>query len=235
MAGSSTTNDGLEGAGDPSPGISPAAEAEPGEGRTVSLFAAGMGDRCVTCGSPLASDQRYCVECGARRGKARYPVGGAAQPAEPPRAAQPPREPPRRRISFSGALVAGIATLLLAMGVGVEIGRLGNSGNSSSNQHASSPPVQVVTVGGGSGGAAAAAATTPTTAVTATRGSASHGKKTKVAPKITTKVVAVAQQAAAKQLGAAAPKQPTITNGQQCQSGQAGCQNGHFTGNFFGP
>ena len=29
------------------------------------------GEACATCGAPLAADQRYCLECGARRGPAR--------------------------------------------------------------------------------------------------------------------------------------------------------------------
>ena len=34
-------------------------------------------DRCGNCGTPLAHDQRYCVECGERRGQSRFPT---AQP-----------------------------------------------------------------------------------------------------------------------------------------------------------
>lgn len=31
------------------------------------------GDRCGTCGVPLAGDQRYCLNCGSRRAEARIP------------------------------------------------------------------------------------------------------------------------------------------------------------------
>lgn len=232
MAGSSTSKDDLEGARESNPGVFSTGE-HTADHESAPLVATGFGDRCVSCGAPLASDQRYCVECGARRGKTRFPVGGAAPPPEPARSPAPPRAPRRRRVSSSGALVAGIATLLLAMGVGVEIGRLGNN-NNTSTQRASSPAVQVVTVGGGGG--AAAASTTTTNSTSATSSTRSSGKHAKVvaAPKVTKVVAAKASAAASKVLGAAAPKNPTVTTGQSC-SGGAGCQNGHFTGNFFGP
>jgi hypothetical protein len=209
---------------------------------SAPLVDAGMGGRCVSCGAPLASDQRYCVECGARRGKARFGAP-TAQPADPARAAaQPPH--PRRRLSSSGALVAGIATLLLAMGVGVEIGRLGNGNNNTTPARASSP-VQVVTVGGsgGSEGAAAAQAATTTaasnsssssSASTSSSANANAHVNNKATPKVTKVIAAKAAQSASKVLGAAAPKNPTVTTGQSCSAGEAGCQNGKFTGNFFG-
>ena len=31
------------------------------------------GEPCANCGSPLAADQRYCLECGTRRGGPRIP------------------------------------------------------------------------------------------------------------------------------------------------------------------
>src|SRR5579875_344165 len=35
------------------------------------------GDRCAECGSALAIDQRYCVECGTRRGRPRFAIASA--------------------------------------------------------------------------------------------------------------------------------------------------------------
>ncbi len=121
---------------------------------TQPLVSSSMGDRCVTCGRPLSSDQRYCVACGERRGKARFALP-AASPAttEPvPRAPSAPSRSPRA--SSGTTVVAGVGTLLLAMGVGVLIGR-----NSADNVNAK--PVQaaaptVVTVGGGAGTATTA-------------------------------------------------------------------------------
>ena len=47
-----------------------------------------QGEPCTSCGAPLAGDQRYCLECGARRTQARVPfrdilATGGAPPAGP--------------------------------------------------------------------------------------------------------------------------------------------------------
>ena len=115
-----------------------------------------QGEPCASCGAPLAGDQRYCLECGARRAQARVAFrdilapGGA--PPTPPAglpAAAPDGPPPRSGLAF----LAGLLCLLAALGVGVLIG---NSGN---DKTAATPPAaQVITVGGA---AAAPAATAP--------------------------------------------------------------------------
>src|SRR5689334_1900758 len=114
--------------------------------------AAAAGEACPNCRRPMAPDQRYCLECGQRRGEPRLPLmdARAMQPALPP-----PSPPPmqRRHMSPNATLVAGIATLLLAMGVGVLIG---NSGKSSSAS--STPAVQVVKVPGAGATAATGSA-----------------------------------------------------------------------------
>jgi hypothetical protein len=49
-----------------------ATTAGTGEGGTVGLPVVGQeGDVCGQCGSALATDQRYCLNCGWRRGEAR--------------------------------------------------------------------------------------------------------------------------------------------------------------------
>src|SRR5580692_11620824 len=67
------------------------------EGPTELLVAGTVGDRCVNCGAPLSSDQRYCVVCGERRGAARFtlPVAAAA-PAEPASSSPSRRQRARR-------------------------------------------------------------------------------------------------------------------------------------------
>jgi hypothetical protein len=132
-------------------------------------------------------------------------------------------------VSAGATLVAGVATLLLAMGVGVLIG---HSGNSASNQRASTPPVQVVKVTGGGGGAVAAA-TPSTPAATKTKAKA----KAKVNAKAKAKAAVAshkASAAASKVLGTSAAKlpPPTVTVGAAGHG--TGYQNGHFTGTFFG-
>jgi hypothetical protein len=200
-------------------------------------LAASAGDRCVNCGAPLASDQRYCVNCGERRGKPRFAL---AEPAGDAAAAATPAKPSSRRprVSSGFTLIAGIATLLLAMGVGVLIGH-----NSAGSQPAAGAqqPVKIDLNGGGS----AAAASTPTTAVKSTRhtdASARAHSRTSAKPTKATKSKPTSAQstkasgAASKVLGGQANTAPaTVTQGAQCQSGTAGCQNGKFTGNnFFG-
>ena len=111
---------------------------------------------CRSCGSPLASDQRYCLECGERQPqtseflRSGAPVGSAASaspPQTPPGSSAHGAQPSRNNNTVS--LLAGVGVLLLALGVGVLIGRSGASSKQSP------APVQVVTSAGG--GAAASA------------------------------------------------------------------------------
>ena len=191
-------------------------------------------DRCVNCGSPLAHDQRYCVECGERRGQSRFPT---AQPSNEVRSRQVRSDRAARapRASSGTTLVAGVGVLLLAIGLGVLIGRIGHNDNQKSG---TAPAAQVITVQNGGGGTAAAA-TAPTTTTHAPAVShALSGKLKKAAAATAPPSRAVQQkanQAAGKVLGNSknlAP--PTVTTGGSCSNSQAGCQGGHFTGNFFG-
>jgi uncharacterized membrane protein YvbJ len=172
------------------------------------------GDLCTSCGAPLAQDQRYCVQCGQRRGQSRLPV------AQPVAGAAPVRESRMPRLSHNAALIAGVGTLLLAMGVGVLIGRSGEKSPSS----ASAP--QVITVGGAGGAANTAAAGA---AAGAGKGKAAKAKST--GKKATS---AQAQQAANKIKGTSVklPKKAVVTVGSPGTG--PGYQHGKFTGNFFG-
>jgi hypothetical protein len=172
------------------------------------------GDQCTNCGSPLAPDQRYCVQCGQRRGQSRLPV------AQPVAAAPVPRRPRTPRLSHNAALIAGVGTLLLALGVGVLIGR---SGEKTSNASGAAP--QVITVGGSGGTGAAAAAGAGAAKGAKAKASKSTGKKA---------TAAQAQQAADKIKGTdlKLPKKAVVKVGQPGHG--PGYQNGKFTGNFFG-
>jgi hypothetical protein len=132
---------------------------------------------CRTCGAPLAADQRYCLQCGARRAEARLPfLDILARQSGTPRSVAPPppvRTGPRAwagRVSPNAAAVAGVACLLLALGVGVLIGGMGDSGSVA----ALTP--QVITVGGV---AAPVAASTTTPPVTTTPDPSATSKSTK--------------------------------------------------------
>jgi hypothetical protein len=208
-------------------------DSETADAPTRQLVSAAVGDRCTNCGVPLASDQRYCVNCGERRGKRRFSFAGV-QPQTVTTTTSVRREPRAPRASSGSALLVGIGVLLLAMGVGVLIGR---ANQNNTPRAAASPPVQVVTVGGGGG--SGAASTTPTTAA-GTNTPSSSSKNTKAANVtkkivVTKKVQAKANAAAAQVLGGGSNlPPPTVTQqGQSCSSG-AGCQGGKFTGNFFG-
>lgn len=105
-----------------------------------------QGEACATCGSLLARDQRYCLHCGARRAG----LGAMlAEPPEPQRATavtertveQTPVARADRPWRLDAGLLAGAGCLLLALFVGVLIGR-GGSGDA---KQAAAP--QVVTLG----------------------------------------------------------------------------------------
>lgn len=107
------------------------------------------GEACAECATPLAPDQRYCLECGARRAQVPGPL--APPPSD---GAVVTRETvvggdPERRANTQ--LLAGLGCLLLALGIGVIIGRADDSSGS-----APAPPLQVVTVSGGAAAPAAA-------------------------------------------------------------------------------
>ena len=176
-------------------------------------------DQCANCGSQLAPDQHYCLVCGERRGPARFsavPTSGTVTTTITEQ--RVPVRPPR--FSSAATLIAGVATLLIAMGIGVYIGGLGKSSNSSSAQS-----VRVLTVGGGT--AAPSTASTSVTGATAgglTAGSTKHknsggSKKSVTAAKV---VTTVKNQ-----------PPPTVTVG--ASGSGKGFQKGKFTGHFFGP
>ncbi|HEY2317270.1 MAG TPA: hypothetical protein VGH67_03150 [Solirubrobacteraceae bacterium] len=203
---------------------------------TRPLSVAGAGDHCVNCGAPLASDQRYCVTCGERRGKPRFTLAAPADATVQDttvRAASLPRRP---RTSAGFNLIAGVATLLLAMGVGVLIGHSNSSANAG---HATSTPAITINGGGAASTNPASAAGAGSTGARSTRGSHTakgrHGgsaKAAKAPPKV---VIQKAAAAASKVTGGSAKVAPAnSTQGSSCGAGTAGCQNGKLTGNFFG-
>jgi hypothetical protein len=143
---------------------------------------------CAHCGAPLARDQRYCLECGTPRTylsgmllerlRATSARGQQGQPGQP--------MPPNGAVSNGPGgygtdassslwqrgnaltLIASIGVLLLAMGVGVLIGRSGGSSSPST------PAPQVISVGG-AGVAGAGVATTPATSTPETSSSTKNG------------------------------------------------------------
>jgi hypothetical protein len=211
----------------------PPTQPAPATPAPIQSSVPGGNDNCANCGAPLALDQRYCLQCGQRRGDPRLPFMDAVvlmdavqrtQNAPPP---PPPAKKRRGGISPNAALITGIGVLLLALGLGVLIGRSGN------NETASAPQTpQVITVEGNAGGGGGEA--TPTTG-----GSSTSNKK---APKSKTEKAAKKQEAES-QAGAEEVLKPKegvklppakVQPGGKCPPGSAGCKGEEFTGEFFG-
>jgi hypothetical protein len=189
------------------------AAVDPATDVTAPLVVGVVTESCAACGVKLAADQRYCVDCGQPRGAPRLPATGprAAPAAAPP----PPRT--SSRMAANTALIAGIGTLLLAMGIGVFIG---SQGRSDSTGSAKAPAQTVTVISQGSGGTTAATGPPAAAAATPTPTSAAANR--------------AAKKAAAKQATAPAPKKPTPPVVKVGSPGTGpGYQNGKFTGNFF--
>lgn len=192
-------------------------------------------EQCPSCGALVAVDQRYCLECGHRRGEPRLPFMDAVvfmdamnRPPEAPAAAT--KKKAKRGISPNAALIAGVGTLLLALGIGVLIGRSGDHGGT---QAAAAP--QVVTV---SGGGEEAQASSSTAGGTQTSGGAStKGKSKKQIVKQKTQE-AESGKGAEEVLHTASNVKlapPTQEIGASCEKKVAGCnKEGKFDGSFFG-
>ncbi|MCX6385491.1 MAG: hypothetical protein NTV40_02455 [Solirubrobacterales bacterium] len=114
------------------------------------------GAPCPLCESPLASDQRYCLNCGSRRGDPRIPIDEAVAfgtsspttaasplPNGPTTALAPPIE--HRSLTPLAAVLA-VSTVVVAMGIGVVLGR----GGDSKTVAAAAP--QVITIGAAGAG-----------------------------------------------------------------------------------
>jgi hypothetical protein len=135
-----------------------------------------QGEPCAGCGAPLAADQRYCLECGTRRAEARLPfrdilAGKAPPPGAAPPGAPAPAEPPARA---GLAFLAGLLCLLVALGVGVLIGRSGDD----TPTVATTPAPQVITVNGSAPAATTPAAGSTDNSATGTGSSSSSSKST---------------------------------------------------------
>jgi hypothetical protein len=81
---------------------------------------------CEECGAPLDAQQRYCVNCAARRGNGANPssryFAAMSKKARRPLARHQPKSPPSGR----AAAVGFFALLPIAVALGVVVGRSGN-------------------------------------------------------------------------------------------------------------
>jgi hypothetical protein len=160
----------------------------------------------------------------------------AKRPAQPGATAATAPAPPDRRpfMSANASLVAGVATLVLAIGVGVLIGRSGDGGAG----NAASATPQIIRVGGG-GEVASASDSKEGKGSAAIGGSGSKSgsatkkkakKKLETGNSGTTKAVEEVYEPAAG-VKIAPPEQKI---GGECDPGVAGCgKDGKFEGTFF--
>jgi hypothetical protein len=124
--------------------------AEHGQPTVFAPTLGEQGEPCAGCGAPLASDQRYCLNCGSRRAEARLPFleilrYGATENSHE-------AVPPTRRQPSTPLVAVGVAgAFAIVLGLGVLIGSLGDDGK----QVAAAPP-PVITVAAPATGATTA-------------------------------------------------------------------------------
>lgn len=120
---------------------------------------------CRSCSAPLAPDQRYCLNCGARRGDARLPLDDVVEGVASDTVVMPPPPvapsapvavaatgPQQDRTALAVLVIAAI--ILPAFGLGLLLGGRGDQ--------VSTPAAQVITVGGAAAGGTPVAAATVT-------------------------------------------------------------------------
>lgn len=121
------------------------------------LAGSGQYEPCEECAAPLDPQQRYCVNCAARRGNGANPSSRYFATMSK-RAHRPRPRPPAKNGSGSRAAAVGFFALLpIAVAIGVVVGR---SGNDSSENEALLEALrnQPAAVAGTSAGATTAAA-----------------------------------------------------------------------------
>lgn len=130
------------------------------EGETVGLPAVGQeGDTCEQCGSVLATDQRYCLNCGWRRGEARVDYQRRLNGGEAPAANGAVTTTATVNPQWSPLVAVGaIAVLGVMLLLGVLIGKKDN--NTTQTVAAQAAPTTTT---------AATPTTTDTTATTASK------------------------------------------------------------------
>ena len=130
------------------------------------------GDACTTCGSALSPDQRYCLSCGTRRSGANLHF---QQILAAEAAAQAPAVSPAQAADGAGGAttrssmpaLASIACLLLALGVGVLIGKSGSgSASAGTTQAVTAAPLATDAAAGAADAEATAAKKKSTTSDT---------------------------------------------------------------------
>ena len=177
---------------------------------------------CESCGSPLAPDQRYCVVCGTRRGPSSLPDAMRGASASRPKRSTPP--PRHRGTSPALTILAFVGALLLALGVGILIGRLSDSTPKPQQVHVTLTP------DGTSGGSASAPTTTAAQTSATQSAVATSSAATSSAP-----AAAGGSGHGASVTATKATVSATHSTASSSSKTKPGYNSkGQFTGNFFG-
>ncbi|MGN6215969.1 MAG: hypothetical protein ACTHN7_03295 [Solirubrobacterales bacterium] len=138
---------------------------------------------CEECGAPMDPQQRYCVECAARRGNGANPssryFAAMSKKARRPLVGPAPKPSPTSR----AAAVGFFALLPIAVALGVMVGRSGSGGGNDNEALLQALRERQASA------ASTAAAPTTTASSAATKG-AKKGKASKASAKGEEKVVA---------------------------------------------
>ncbi len=136
----------------------------------------GLYEPCEECGALLDPQQRYCVQCAARRGNGANPSSRYFASMSK-RARRPPRQRPAKAGTGSrAAAVAFFALLPIAVALGVVVGRTDSDGNDDALLRALREGEVPAVAGAGASPAASAVASGPK-AKGAKQGKAAAGGK----------------------------------------------------------
>lgn len=125
--------------------------------RPATLNGRPQYEPCEECGAPLDPQQRYCVNCAARRGNGANPASRYFATMSK-RAHRPPLRAPAKNASNSRAAAVGFFALLpIAVAIGVVVGRSGNDSgeNEALLEALRNRPAAVASTAAGTTGAAA--------------------------------------------------------------------------------
>jgi hypothetical protein len=146
---------------------------------------------CASCGAPLHEDQRYCVNCGARRPETRLEfldvLDADARERQVVATTVTTTEPAgvNGRLQANAGLLALGAIVLVALLIGLLVGHWATTAGTTKTVPAAAAPAQVITVQGG-GAAADATTTAPQDTGTTTGTTTSKPKSTKKSNATTT-------------------------------------------------
>lgn len=111
------------------PSLLPPPPSDPAKEQKAPPVGTGPYEPCEECGAPLDPQQRYCVNCAARRANGANPASRYFAAASR-RARRPLAPPPAKGTGASRAAAVGFFALLpIAVALGVVVGKSGSGGS----------------------------------------------------------------------------------------------------------